>query len=100
MSLSGRGKEQRDFRRMSIDASATIIYARGDEMRRIKGVCKDLSATGLSLQVEEALQVGDVIEVVIEGTQVQALDVKARVLRVEDLGQGAFLLGCEATSIR
>lgn len=99
MSIS-LSKEQRDFHRMAINAPATVVYVRDDQMQRMAATCKDLSATGVSLQVAEPLQEGDTIEVVIKGLNVQPLDVKAKVLRVETLANGEYLIGCAATSVR
>lgn len=92
--------DQRDFHRMAINAPATVVFVKDDAMQRASAICKDLSATGLSLQVGEPMLVGDAIEVVIQGLNVAPLDVKAKVIRVEPLDDGEFLIGCEATSIR
>ena len=85
---------------MSINATATVLFTKGDQMLRQQAVCKDLSATGLSLKVTEALAEGDHVEVLIEGKDVQALDIKARVLRVSQTDDGAFIIGCTITSMR
>lgn len=95
-----RKEEQRDFHRMRIDAQARVIYTHGDEMKQVTARCQDLSATGLSVILEDKLSEGDTIEVVIEGKQIMPLDAKARVLRINEDTQGWFVHGCSITSLR
>lgn len=95
-----RYNEQRDFRRMTVDAPTKVVFVKDDTMVQVDAICKDLSATGLSLQVPQALLVGDLIEVIIHGQNVAPLDIKAKVRRVQALDDGNYLLGCETTSVR
>lgn len=94
-----RHQEQRDFHRMAINAKATIIYADDAQMHRVAAVCRDLSATGMSLEVDQPLTSGQAIEVIIEGLNVKPLDAKAEVIRVTEADNGRLLLGCKITSL-
>lgn len=94
-----RYQDQRDFHRMAINAEAMVIYADNDEMHKVKAICRDLSATGLSLEVEKPIAVGEPIEVLIEGVNVKPLDAKAEILRVDESDNGRVLLGCKITSL-
>ena len=47
--LTDHSKERRTFMRMVVDAPVTVIHGN----RRLAGICRDLSANGMSIEVEE-----------------------------------------------
>jgi len=54
--------EKRDFMRMETDAPIEVIY----EGHTLTGVCKDLSATGLQVEMPIALSLGSQVTVCIK----------------------------------
>jgi c-di-GMP-binding flagellar brake protein YcgR len=73
--------ERRVFRRMAIEAAVTIT--RGNT--QLQGTCKDLSSTGMLLQLHEAnLNPDDQIQILLSthDSRFPPLDVEARVVRV------------------
>ncbi|WP_157982801.1 PilZ domain-containing protein [Aliidiomarina minuta] len=88
-------KENRNFYRMMLDAEAEVQI--GDES--LTGICKDLSATGLALELNHELDMGQVIGVTIKGGTVQSLSMQVKVLRVERLNENRLVYGCEVVSM-
>ena len=90
--------ERRAFRRMAIEAPV-IITADNVE---ITGTCKDLSSTGMSVQLPESnLIAGMNIKLLLrtDNERFPPLDVKAKVLRVNAKGDG-FLMAAEFTEVK
>lgn len=87
--------ENRNFYRMMLDAEAEVRVAD----QKLTGICKDLSATGLALQLDYDLDVGQVIEVTIKGGTVDSLSMQVKVLRVEKVNEKERVYGCEVVSM-
>ena len=51
--------EKRDFHRMQVNSEIEISDSQGN---RFKGICRDLSATGMQLYVEQAVNVGEELQ--------------------------------------
>ncbi|MDP2244900.1 PilZ domain-containing protein [Pseudomonas sp.] len=90
--------EKRDYIRMRLEAPVTVQHA-GQE---IPSLCLDLSSTGMQLEVECTLKVGDKIKVHIasDHNQLKGLIAEAEVVRVSDLGDGRQNLGLAILSMR
>jgi hypothetical protein len=76
--------DRRIFRRMAIEIGVKITI-NGTELH---GICKDLSSTGMSIQLmEESLKAGDEIEVLLdtEDSRFPPLNAEAVVLRLRKL---------------
>ena len=92
MSQSDRAySEKRDYIRMRLEAPVTLHHAG----REIPALCLDLSSTGMQLEAECALNLGDKVRVHIasDHNQLQGLDADAQVVRVSDLDNGRQALG-------
>lgn len=92
MSQSDRAySEKRDYIRMRLEAPVTLHHAG----REIPALCLDLSSTGMQLEAECALNLGDKVRVHIasDHNQLQGLDADAEVVRVSDLDNGRQALG-------
>lgn len=90
--------ERRVFRRMAIEA--TVAVTLGDT--ELQGICKDLSSTGMSIQLNQAnLNPGDQIQVRLdtEDSRFPPLDVEAKVLRVREQ-DGTFIVATEFLTIK
>jgi c-di-GMP-binding flagellar brake protein YcgR len=89
--------EKRDYIRMRLEAPVTLHHA-GKE---IPALCLDLSSTGMQLEVESALKMGDKIKVHIasDHNQLKGLIAEAEVVRVNDLDNGRQTLGLAILSM-
>jgi c-di-GMP-binding flagellar brake protein YcgR len=89
--------EKRDYIRMRLEAPVTLQHA-GKE---IPALCLDLSSTGMQLEVESALKMGDKIKVHIasDHNQLKGLIAEAEVVRVNDLDNGRQTLGLAILSM-
>ena len=60
--------EKRDFHRMQVNSEIEISDSQGN---RFKGICRDLSATGMQLYVEQAVNVGEELHTVLHSSSDQ-----------------------------
>ena len=98
MSQSDRAySEKRDYIRMRLEAPVTLRHA-GQE---IPATCLDLSSTGMQLEVECTLQMGDEVNVHIasDHNELSGLNAQAEVVRVIDLGAGRQSIGLAIISM-
>ena len=90
--------ERRIFRRMAIEAPVTITL--GDS--KLQGTCKDLSSTGMSIQLIKAdLNPGDQIQVLLDthDSRFPPLDVEAEVLRAQEQ-DGIYIVATEFLTVK
>ncbi|WP_375170318.1 PilZ domain-containing protein [Marinobacter sp.] len=83
--------EKRDFHRMQVNSEIEITNARGEVFT---GVCRDLSATGMQLFVQQPVAVGEELKTMLRptGEQIPPLETVCEVVRCEAEGDG-YLLG-------
>ncbi len=94
--LEQKSKERRAFMRLVIDAPLTLLF----EGREFAGVCRDLSANGMAIELGEPLELGDQVQVSL-ATASNALppfQARAKVLRSEPHG-AVYRLGVEFVSL-
>ncbi|OEC32774.1 PilZ domain-containing protein [Pseudomonas cuatrocienegasensis] len=92
MSQSDRDySEKRDYIRMRLEAPVTVHHAG----REIPAVCLDLSSTGMQLDVDADLNVGDrvMVHIASEHNQLAGLKADAEVVRVAPLENGRQAVG-------
>ena len=92
MSITMRDySEKRDFHRMQVNSEIQITDGEG---RSFTGICRDLSGTGMLLQVADFIPEGAVLHTLLPATsdQFPPFETEVRVLRTEPSGD-AFLLG-------
>lgn len=83
--------EKRDYIRMRMEAPVTLQHGGRD----IPALCLDLSSTGMQLEADSNVSLGDKVKVHIasDHNQLKGLEAEAEVVRVSDLGQGRQSLG-------
>lgn len=83
--------EKRDFHRMQVDSEIEITDSKGDVFN---GICRDLSATGMQIFVQQPVAVGQELKAVLKGTgdEIPPLETICEVLRCDADGDG-YLLG-------
>ena len=89
--------EKRDYIRMRLEAPVTLLYA-GKEL---PALCLDLSSTGMQLEAESALQMGDKVRIHIasDHNELRGLDAQAEVVRVGTMEDGRQALGLAIISM-
>lgn len=92
MSQSDRAySEKRDYIRMRLETPVTLHHG----AQAIPAQCLDLSSTGMQIEAEASLSMGDKVRVHIpsEHSELAGLDAQAEVVRISDLGNGRQSLG-------
>ncbi len=89
--------EKRDYIRMRLEAPVTLHY-NGLE---VAALCLDLSSTGMQLEAESAVSMGDKVRVHIasDHNELRGLDAEAEVVRVATLEDGRQALGLTIISM-
>lgn len=94
--------DKRNFFRMMINSGCEIVVNDEQSSRTLAAVCKDISATGMSFEVEdESVEIGTMVDVFIESTnsQIPSLSAKARVVRSECGADNSCIIGVEITEM-
>ncbi|MGM0767225.1 MAG: PilZ domain-containing protein [Pseudomonadota bacterium] len=89
--------EKRDFHRMQVNSEIEITDSRG---QTFVGTCRDLSAAGMQLYVDQPVPVGEELQTVLRATNEQfpPLETVCEVVRCEPEGEG-FLLGTNISEV-
>nr|WP_298141851.1 PilZ domain-containing protein [uncultured Pseudomonas sp.] len=98
MSQSDRAySEKRDYIRMRLEAPVTLHHAG----REIPALCLDLSSTGMQIEAECVLALGEMVNVHIasDHNELSGLNAQAEVVRVIDLGDGRQSIGLAIVSM-
>jgi hypothetical protein len=99
MSLNDRNyEEKRNFIRMTLNASATLTLT---DNSVIDVTCIDLSAGGMSIEANHAVELGASVHVSIQSPneQFRSMDADGKVLRCLALEDGQYDIGIEIESI-
>jgi hypothetical protein len=88
--------DKRNFFRMMVNSTCELLVEDGSN-RSLNAVCKDLSATGMSLETDEEIAANTAITVSIEssGGQIPALTAKVKVVRCTESSESVFIIGVE-----
>ena len=86
--------DKRNFFRMMVNSTCELLIDDGSN-RTLNAVCKDLSATGMSLEVDEEIAADTLITVSIEasGSQIPALTARVKVVRCTPASDSLFIAG-------
>jgi len=98
MSQSDRAfSEKRDYIRMRLEAPVTLQHAG----REIPALCLDLSSTGMQVEAECALRMGEKVKIHIasDHNELKGLDAEGEVVRIIDMGEGRQSLGLAILSM-
>lgn len=98
MSQSDRAySEKRDFIRMRLEAPVTLHI----DGSVIPALCLDLSSTGMQLEAEAAVTMGQKVKVHIasDHNELQGLNAEGEVMRIIDLGDGRQSIGLAILSM-
>ncbi|MDO6693484.1 PilZ domain-containing protein [Aliiglaciecola sp. 3_MG-2023] len=90
--------DKRNFFRMMLNSPCELTVHDDESTRSMPAVCKDISATGMSFEVEEeSVEIGTLVDVAIESTssQIPSLSAKAKVVRCERSSDSSCIIGVE-----
>ncbi|MFT4995381.1 MAG: c-di-GMP-binding flagellar brake protein YcgR [Paraglaciecola sp.] len=95
--------DKRKFFRMMVNSTCELVVNDDESSRSIQAVCKDISATGMSFEVEdESIELGTQVEVYIESisAQIPSLSASAKVVRCESDITNTCIVGVEITEMK
>ena len=90
--------EKRNFIRMKVDTPVELTI-KGDQARVVKAICKDLSGTGMLVEVEEPIDIGTELVVAITSGK-NPFEADAEVSRSRSSSNGRLIIGLKITEIR
>ncbi|MDP4536792.1 PilZ domain-containing protein [Alkalimonas collagenimarina] len=87
--------DNRHFYRMMVNADVQLFINDPEAGRSVDGICRDLSASGMSVDVNEPLEIGTMIRVKLESANnsVPPLDATAKVMRCGQENNDCYQLG-------
>jgi len=91
--------DNRNFFRMLVNTRIEVEIADADAGRKLDAICRDLSATGLAIEIDEPIEVGTKIVCRVEGSSPEfpALHAAATIVRCHQVEPGVYTLGAEIT---
>ena len=89
--------DNRHYFRMMVNADVKLMINDPEAGRTIDGICRDLSATGMSVEVDEPLEMGTLIRVRLDSANasVPPLDASAKVMRCAQEQEDCYQLGVQ-----
>lgn len=87
--------DNRHFYRMMINAAVKVFINDPETAREIDGICRDLSASGMAVEIDEPLEMGILVKVRLESpdASVAPLDAIAKVMRCTQENEDCYQLG-------
>jgi len=91
--------EKRDFIRMKVETSVVLTLEGSNQ--QVEGLCKDLSGTGMLIEVSDEIKEGTVCDTRLPSNNeaFPSLDAKIKILRCSPLAENGYLLGVEIVEI-
>lgn len=91
--------DQRSYYRMMVNAECFVDVYDAESTSQLSAVCRDLSANGMAVAVDSAVDHGKEVKVHIESTnsQIPSLSAKGKVLRCKQEADNSWVLGIEIT---
>ncbi|RGP39509.1 PilZ domain-containing protein [Colwellia ponticola] len=88
-------EDKRDFYRMMLNSEVAVTVIDEEINTHMSATCRDLSATGMAFEIDHPLALSTQVNVKVDsaGSQIQALDVSGRVVRVEQESNNCYLIG-------
>jgi len=87
--------DKRDFYRMMLNSEVIVTIIDDEANSQITATCRDLSATGLAIETDRPLAIATQVKIKLDSAsgQVQSLDMRGKVVRIEEEGEGCYLVG-------
>ena len=93
--------DKRNFYRMMVNSEVDVTVIDEEVNSNFVATCRDLSATGMAFEMEHPLALSTHVRVKVNSasSQVQALDVSGRVVRIEEENSNCYLIGISIEEI-
>jgi c-di-GMP-binding flagellar brake protein YcgR len=87
--------DKRSFYRMMLNSEVVITVIDDEANSQITATCRDLSATGIAIEMEHPLAMSTHVKIRLDSasSQVQALDMFGKVIRVDEESEKCYLIG-------
>ncbi|PCI53532.1 MAG: PilZ domain-containing protein [Gammaproteobacteria bacterium] len=87
--------DKRDFYRMMLNSEVIVTIIDDEANSQITATCRDLSATGMAIEMEHPLAISTHVKIKLDSAsdQVQSLDMRGKVVRIDEEGEGCYLVG-------
>lgn len=95
--------DKRNFYRMMVNSPCELALLGDPAQRTMQGMCKDISATGMSLEIEQPrIDVGTLLDISIESNsdEIPSLIAKAKVVRCTSETESTCLLGLQISEMK
>ncbi len=95
--------DKRNFFRMMVNSVCELKIKGEESTRSTQAVCKDISASGMSFELDESsLELGTLINVYIESTnsQIPSLTADTKVVRCDSVDENSCTLGVEIIEMK
>lgn len=95
--------DKRNFFRMMVNSVCELKIVDDESTRSLQAVCKDISATGMSFEIEESsIEMGTMVNVYIESTntQIPSLTADTKVVRCESVDENSCIVGVEIIEMK
>ena len=78
--------DKRDFYRMMLNSEVVVTVIDEEVNSQISATCRDLSATGMALEMVHPIEMGSHVRAKLDssGSQVEALNVSGKVVRIDE----------------
>jgi c-di-GMP-binding flagellar brake protein YcgR len=87
--------DKRNFYRMMLNSEVVVTIIDDEANSQITATCRDLSATGMAIEVEHPLALSTHVKIKLDSAseQVQSLDISGKVVRIDEECEGCYLVG-------
>ena len=87
--------DKRNFYRMMLNSEVIVTIIDDEANSQIKATCRDLSATGMAIELEKPIAMSTQVKVKLDSAseQVQSLDIRGKVVRIDEECEGCYLIG-------
>jgi c-di-GMP-binding flagellar brake protein YcgR len=87
--------DKRNFYRMMLNSEVVVTVIDDEANSQITATCRDLSATGMAIEVEHPLAMSTHVKIKLDSSseQLQSLDIRGKVVRVDEECEGCYLIG-------
>lgn len=95
--------DKRNFFRMMVNSVCEVKIVDDESSRSLQAVCKDISATGMSFELEESsIEMGTKVSVYIASTnsQIPSLTADSKVVRCDVIDDSSCTVGVEILEMK
>jgi len=93
--------DKRNFYRMMLNSEVNLTIIDDEANSKILSTCRDLSATGMALEMTHPLDIGTNVKISVASANnnVSALDARGKVIRVKEESAECYLIGISIEEI-